>query len=155
MTSLVRVCRRLVDGASSHNLKRMCAALGERSDGPKPRLQARVEAKLRALDFAADESFKPTAADIALPLDDFNDKYQNKPVYSIATLERKLRVLSGTPAPAKAPKRPAAAHSAVAAPKAAAVPQGTAGPVAIGADAKKASAKDLGPAPGEENDADE
>jgi len=124
MKCLIRIARRLVDGASTANLKAMCAALGEEDDGAKQKLSVRVEMALRKLNFDTNTAFKPTKADIELPLEEFNTKYEDEPVIRMGALAKVLHDLSGTAAPApksasKPRAEPVVEATAKAAPRAA------------------------------------
>ena len=92
--NLIRLSRRLVGGARAlPPLKRMCDALGLRNDGQSAALSNRIEAKLRELKFEQNTSFVPTAADVILGLEDFNEKFEHVPPLTLAAVERTLRGL--------------------------------------------------------------
>ena len=91
---MIRLSRRLLGGARTlHPLKRMCDALGLNNDGTVATLSNRIEAKLRDLKFEEDTTFKPTAEDVNLDLEAFNDKYEDEPAHTLAAVERVLRGL--------------------------------------------------------------
>jgi hypothetical protein len=51
LESVVRLCRRLVGGASTTNLRTMCSSLCLPAEGSKVKLQSRLEVHLRTLGF--------------------------------------------------------------------------------------------------------
>ena len=67
------------------NLGKICEALGLSKSGARRALKQRTELKLRPEGFAANTEFMPTAADLLLDDDDFNEKL--RPIsYTISKL---------------------------------------------------------------------
>jgi hypothetical protein len=89
---VVRLSRRLVGGASTGNLRTMCAALCLPVEGNKVKLQSRLEVHLRKLNFHA-HPFVPTLADIKLPIDEFNAKFEHADVLYMRNVVAVLRTL--------------------------------------------------------------
>jgi len=91
LVGVIRLSRRLIGGASISNLKEMCEAMELEPKGNKKHLSIRLELALRAVGFETD-AFEPTPEDVTLPLDDFNDKFEEV-IYKIEQITETLAKL--------------------------------------------------------------
>ena len=72
------------------NLKKIASALEVGSHGSAHVLKIRIELKLRELHFEDDTEFKPTAGDLQLSDEEFNNKFERERPYSISAMVRIL-----------------------------------------------------------------
>ena len=106
----IRLCRRLDRGGTAGNIKRMSEALQLDTSGRQQLVISRIDRKLTALKFET-SPFIPTAAQMELPLEEFNALVESNEIdaeYSIEEIVSVLKnwLVSSSEPPAHAPNPP-------------------------------------------------
>ena len=80
--NVIRLCRRLMGGGNARNLRHICDALGIASSGDPTSSRTTAELKLRELHFEDYTGFVPSAEQLKLPLEAFNEQLGEIPLWS-------------------------------------------------------------------------
>ena len=91
LVGVIRLSRRLIGGASVANLKTMSETLDITVKGNKKQTSTRLEHVLDALGFST-HPFAPTPEDVALDLDEFNDKFEDT-IYEIEEICTEIQTI--------------------------------------------------------------